>query len=90
MGWLGVKNSKLIFYSRVNISGLGHNPYQFKTNIGIGGIGAISFYYSLNGKLSILAEPYLRYNFSSMSKEEISLKQKYHTSGIKFGIRLNL
>ena len=74
----------------VNISGLGHNPYQFKTNIGIGGIGAISFYYSLNGKLSILAEPYLRYNFSSMSKEEISLKQKYHTSGIKFGIRLNL
>jgi hypothetical protein len=74
----------------VNISGLGHNPYQFKTNIGIGGIGAISCYYSLNEKLSILAEPYLRYNFSSMSKQEISLKQKYHTSGIKFGIRLNL
>jgi hypothetical protein len=74
----------------VNISGLSHNPYQFKTNIGIGGIGAISCYYSLNEKLSILAEPYLRYNFSSMSKEEITLKQKYHTSGIKLGIRLNL
>ena len=74
----------------VNISGLSHNPYQFKTNIGIGGIGAISCYYSLNEKLSILAEPYLRYNFSSMNKAEITLKQKYHTSGIKFGIRLNL
>ncbi len=74
----------------VDISGLSHNPYQFKTNIGIGGIGAISCYYSLNEKWSILAEPYLRYNFSSISKEEITLKQKYHTSGVKFGIRLNL
>ncbi len=74
----------------VNISGLSQNPYQFKTNIGLGGIGAISCYYSLNQKLSILAEPYLRYNFSSMSKNEITLKQKYHTSGIKLGIRLNL
>lgn len=74
----------------VDISGLSHNPYQFKTNIGMGGIGAISCYYSLNDKLSLLAEPYLRYNFSSMSKNEITLKQKYHTSGIKLGIRLNL
>jgi hypothetical protein len=74
----------------VDISGMSHNPYQFKTNIGIGGVGAISCYYSLNEKLSIMAEPYLRYNFSSMSKEEITLKQKYHTSGIKLGIRLNL
>lgn len=74
----------------VDISGMSHNPYQLKTNIGIGGIGAISCYYSLNEKLSIMAEPYLRYNFSSMSKEEITLKQKYHTSGIKLGIRLNL
>jgi hypothetical protein len=74
----------------VDISGMSHNPYQLKTNIGIGGVGAISCYYSLNDKLSILAEPYVRYNFSSMSKAEITLKQKYHTSGIKFGIRLNL
>jgi len=74
----------------VDISGLSPNPYQFKTNIGVGGVGAISFYYSINKKLSIMAEPYLRYNFSSMNKTEISLKQKYHTSGIKFGLRLNL
>lgn len=73
----------------VDISGLSPNPYQFKTNIGVGGIGAISCYYSINEKLSILAEPYMRYNFSSMNKTEISLKQKYHTSGIKFGLRLN-
>jgi hypothetical protein len=74
----------------VDISGLSQNPYQFKTNIGMGGIGAISCYYSISEKFSILAEPYLRYNFSSMSKNEITLKQKYHTSGIKLGIRLNL
>jgi hypothetical protein len=74
----------------VDISGLSPNPYQFKTNIGVGGIGAISCYYSINEKLSIMAEPYMRYNFSSMNKTEISLKQKYHTSGIKFGLRLNL
>lgn len=74
----------------VDISGLSNNPYQFKTNIGMGGIGAISCYYSISEKFSILAEPYLRYNFSSMSKNEITLKQKYHTSGIKLGIRLNL
>ncbi len=74
----------------VDISGLSPNPYQFKTNIGVGGIGAISCYYSINEKLSIMTEPYMRYNFSSMNKTEISLKQKYHTSGIKFGLRLNL
>jgi hypothetical protein len=74
----------------VDISGVSNNPYQFKTNIGMGGIGAISCYYSISEKFSILAEPYLRYNFSSMSKNEITLKQKYHTSGIKLGIRLNL
>jgi len=74
----------------VNISGETSNPYQFKTNIGIGGIGAISLYYSLNDKLSVMAEPYFRYNFSSMNKTDITLKQKYHTSGIKLGIRINL
>ena len=64
-------------------------PYQFKTNIGIGGLGAVSFDYTINKKYKLFAEPYFRYNFSTMSKSELTLKQKYHTTGIKFGLRID-
>jgi len=65
-------------------------PYQFKTNIGIGGLGAISFYYNMNDKIKLFAEPYFRYNFSTISKAELTLKQKYHTTGLKLGVRMDL
>ena len=65
-------------------------PYQFKTNIGIGGLAAISFYYNLNEKIKLFGEPYFRYNFSTISKAELTLKQKYHTAGLKLGIRMDL
>ena len=71
-------------------TGKGASPYQFKTNAGIGFIGAVSVYYKLNDKLHIMAEPYFRYNFSPMNKESITLKQKYHTAGLRLGIRLDL
>ncbi len=74
----------------VNINaGDSSTPYQFKTNIGIGGLGAVSFYYTINKKYKLFAEPYFRYNFSTMSKSELTLKQKYHTTGIKFGLRID-
>lgn len=66
------------------------NPYQLRTNIGIGGIASASFYYPINEKWKVFAEPYLRYNFSSMSSAELSLKQKYHTAGLKLGLRIDL
>jgi hypothetical protein len=66
------------------------SPYQFKTNAGIGFIGAVSVYYKLNDRLHIMAEPYFRYNLSQMNKESITLKQKYHTAGLRLGIRLDL
>ncbi len=71
-------------------TGKGSSPYQFKTNAGIGFIGAVSVYYKLNDRLHIMAEPYFRYNLSSMNKESITLKQKYQTAGLKLGIRLDL
>ncbi len=66
------------------------SPYQFKTNAGMGFIGAVSIYYKLNDRLHLMAEPYFRYNLSPMNKESITLKQKYQTAGLRLGIRLDL
>jgi hypothetical protein len=75
----------------VNITtGKNSSPYQFKTNAGVGFIGAVSVYYKLNDRLHLMAEPYFRYTFSPMNKENITLKQKYQTAGLRFGIRLDL
>jgi hypothetical protein len=71
-------------------TGKASSPYQFKTNAGVGFIGAVSVYYKLNDRLHILAEPYFRYNLSQMNKENITLKQKYNTAGLRLGIRLDL
>ncbi|MBS1733522.1 MAG: hypothetical protein JST02_09515 [Bacteroidetes bacterium] len=64
-------------------------PYQLKTNVGLGFIGAVSVYYKVTERLHILAEPYFRYNFSPVSKEALTLKQKYSTLGLRLGIRLD-
>jgi hypothetical protein len=75
----------------VNITtGKSSSPYQFKTNAGVGFMGAASVYYRLNDKLHIMAEPYFRYNLSQMNRENITLKQKYQTAGLRLGIRVDL
>ena len=71
-------------------TGKGASAYQFKTNAGVGFIGAVSVYYKLNDRLHLMAEPYFRYNFSQMNKERITLRQKYQTAGLRLGIRLDL
>lgn len=71
-------------------TGKNSSPYQFKTNAGISFMGSVSVYYKLNERLHIMAEPYFRYNLSAMNKESITLKQKYHTAGLRLGIRLDL
>ena len=71
-------------------TGKNSSPYQFKTNAGVGFIGAVSVYYKLTDRLHIMAEPYFRYNLSPMNKESITLKQKYQTAGLRLGIRLDL
>lgn len=77
-------------YKPISITtGKTSSPYQFKTNVGIGFLGSVSFYYKLNSRLHILAEPYYRYNFSPASKSELTLKQKYNTAGIRIGLRLD-
>jgi hypothetical protein len=71
-------------------TGKNSSPYQFKTNAGVGFIGAVSVYYKLTDKLHLMAEPYFRYNFSPMNKETITLKQKYQTVGLRLGVRFDL
>jgi hypothetical protein len=71
-------------------TGKSSSPYQFKTNAGIGFMGAVSVYYKLTDRLHLMAEPYFRYNLSQMNKESITLKQKYQTAGLRLGIRLDL
>ncbi len=71
-------------------TGKSNSPYQFKTNIGLGFIAGVSVYYKLNERLHLLAETYFRYNLSPMSKENLTLKQKYNTAGLRIGLRLDL
>jgi hypothetical protein len=71
-------------------TGKNNSPYQFKTNIGLGFLGSVSVYYKLNEKLHLMAEPFFRYNLLPMSKENLTLKQKYNTAGLRIGLRLDL
>jgi len=78
-------------YQPVSITtGKGNTQYQYKTNIGVGFISSVTVYYKLNDKWHVLVEPYFRYNLSPMSKENLNFQQRYHTAGIRAGIRLDL
>ena len=79
-------------YRPVNMTtGKGSPAYQFKSNAGVGFIGAVSIYYKLSDKLHIMVEPYYRHNFSQMNKDEnLTIKQKYNTAGLKVGLRIDL
>jgi hypothetical protein len=66
------------------------SPYQFKSNVGIAFSGSLSVYYRLQGRMELMAEPYFRYSLSAANKEEITLKQKFHTVGLRLGIRYDL
>ncbi len=75
----------------VNIStGKSNSVYSYKTNAGVSFLGSFSVYYKLNDKFHLLAEPYLRYGLSAITKTDISLKQKNHTAGLRVGLRMDL
>jgi hypothetical protein len=71
-------------------TGQSNSVYQYKTNIGIGFMGAVSVYYKLTERLHLMAEPYFRYNFAPMNKDGVTFKQKYNTAGLRLGVRLDL
>jgi hypothetical protein len=75
----------------VDIStGKNNSVYSYKTNAGVSFLGSFSVYYKLNDKFHVLAEPYLRYGLSPITKTDISLKQKNHTAGLRVGLRMDL
>lgn len=77
-------------YKPVSITtGESSSPYQFKSNIGLGFTGAASIYYKLTDRWQLLAEPYFRYNLSSVTKSDITLKQKFTTIGLRLGLRFD-
>jgi hypothetical protein len=71
-------------------SGKSNSIYQYKSNVGVAVLGAVSVFYKLNKNLHLMAEPYFRYSLSSFTKPDITLKQKTNTVGIRFGLRLDL
>jgi hypothetical protein len=71
-------------------TGKGSAAYGFKTNIGVGFLGSVSVYYKLNGRLHLMAEPYIRYNLKPMSRDNQSFTQKYNTIGLRLGVRWDL
>ena len=63
--------------------------YQYKTKAGVSFIGAASVYYKLNERVHLMAEPYVRISLSPATKPDISLKEKFHTAGVRLGIRMD-
>jgi opacity protein-like surface antigen len=71
-------------------TGKGSSLYMFRTNIGLGLTGGASVYYKLTDQIHLLAEPYIRYNFQPMSNDNLTLRQKYTTVGLRIGLRFDL
>ena len=71
-------------------TGKSNSTYGFKTNTGLGFMGAVSFYYKLTENLHLMAEPYFKYTFSQMNRTELTIRQKYNTIGLKVGLRLDI
>lgn len=71
-------------------TGKSSSRYSFKNNIGISLTAGAGVYYKLNDYLQVLAEPYFRYSLQSLNEEVSSYKQKYHTAGIRIGLRFDL
>ena len=63
------------------------SPYQFKTNIGIGLSGSASLIFDMRENTKWFLEPYFRYNLSTINKEAITLRQKFHSAGLRVGLR---
>ncbi len=63
--------------------------YRYKANAGVSFIGAVSVYYKLNDQLHFMAEPYVKVALSPATKAELSLKEKFHTAGLRLGVRMD-
>lgn len=68
----------------------GTGPQHWRNNIGIGLFASISIQKKLNERMQVFGEPYLRYNFNSVTQNNTIIKQRYAITGMQLGIRYNL
>jgi hypothetical protein len=62
----------------------------FKHNIGLGLYAGAALIKPIGNRLDVFAEPYMRYNISSMTNSSSPFNQKFHIIGINFGIRYKI
>lgn len=62
----------------------------YKSNIGLGLYGSLSFMKRLNENSQLFFEPYFRYNLSNMTNAQSSYNQRFHIGGLAIGLRYNL
>lgn len=62
----------------------------FKKKIGLGLYAGFSFIKSFGEKTDWFAEPYIRYNLSSITGDASPFNQRFHVAGINLGIRYKL
>ncbi|MEO7446372.1 MAG: hypothetical protein ABIT96_01010 [Ferruginibacter sp.] len=74
----------------VDISKASNSPYGFKSNVGVGFTAAASLYYKFSEQWHVFAESYVRYNLNQANKTGITLKQKFNTTGLRIGLRMDL
>lgn len=75
----------------VDVSSAKTSPaYKYKTNAGISLTGGLSVYYKVSEKLHVLAEPYVRYSLSPVTKPDLTLKEKQYITGLRIGLRRDL
>ncbi len=62
----------------------------YKKNTGFGLYGGVSVIKWVGARTSVFAEPYIRYNLSSLTNSSSIVNEKYKLSGILLGVRYNL
>lgn len=72
-------------YNTITLSDKNNSVYR--TGLSVALYGSVAVYKSIAPNLDIFAEPYLRYQLSSMTKDNVVFSQKTHLAGINFGLR---
>lgn len=62
----------------------------YKKNTGFGLYGGLSVIKWVSARTSVFAEPYIRYNLTSLTNSSSIINEKYKLSGILLGVRYNL
>lgn len=76
--------------SSSQISSVKGTSEVFRKNIGVGAYAGFSLIKTINENMDLFAEPWLRYNFSDMTRQGQAFNQKFTTTGLSLGIRYRL